>query len=517
VNPTDEQQIAIDATRTTSESIVLDAMAGTGKTTTLTMLARELKSGGLALAFNKSIALELAKRFPPAFDVKTMNALGFSAIRRAIPSVVSWKIEPKKLGTIVTQVAKDSNVKLVGDQWAQVRDVVIGAQLAGIVPANGSGTPIGLTPDTPDSWADIASAKWVDSTDVDVVCDVARDVLIESNRQVLKGVISFDDQVYWPAAHHAAFAWYGAIVVDEAQDLNMLQHVTVAASLRADGRLVVCGDPRQSIYAFRGSVRDSMERLTRLREAMRRLGLTLTFRCPKVVVALQQGHAPGYRAADGNAEGRHIVIGDRDWTWDDIVMAKPHTMSTIAILCRNNAPVFAMAFKLLRQGVGVNVMGSDIGRGLTELTRKLAKDDATPVAKLIDALARWQADESRVASLNGHDEKISAIADRAESVMAIIEGSQARTAGEVRSAITKLFAQMDSRVTLSTAHRAKGLEWDVVVHLDPHRVPSKWARHAALKGDHEALRQEANLRYVLETRTRHVLIEAPLEGFGRSA
>lgn len=55
-----------------------------------------------------------------------------------------------------------------------------------------------------------------------------------------------------------------------------------------------------------------------------------------------------------------------------------------------------------------------------------------------------------------------------------------------------LFAQTGS-ITLLTGHKAKGLEWPYVIHLDP------W-----LCGD---AAQDQNLRYVISTRSQDTLIE----------
>ena len=79
MQPTLEQQHIIDAARSPA-SLMVNALAGTGKTTTLTMLAAALpKEPSLALAFNKKIKEELEKRFPPHFTVMTMNGLGHRA------------------------------------------------------------------------------------------------------------------------------------------------------------------------------------------------------------------------------------------------------------------------------------------------------------------------------------------------------------------------------------------------------------------------------------------------------
>lgn len=62
-----------------------------------------------------------------------------------------------------------------------------------------------------------------------------------------------------------------------------------------------------------------------------------------------------------------------------------------------------------------------------------------------------------------------------------------RTLGEAIRYAEHLFAQTGS-IRLTTGHKAKGLEWDNVYHLDPWIIGS---------GD-----QEDNLRYVIQTRSK---------------
>jgi superfamily I DNA/RNA helicase len=60
---------------------------------------------------------------------------------------------------------------------------------------------------------------------------------------------------------------------------------------------------------------------------------------------------------------------------------------------------------------------------------------------------------------------------------------------------------------LLSGHKAKGLEWNTVYHLDPQRVPSPWAK------TDEAIEQELNIRYVIETRSKQNLFFVKLENF----
>jgi superfamily I DNA/RNA helicase len=98
--------------------------------------------------------------------------------------------------------------------------------------------------------------------------------------------------------------------------------------------------------------------------------------------------------------------------------------------------------------------------------------------------------------------------------------AECQDARQLRIALRRVFeprAGGASSVTLSSIHRAKGLEWDCVMLLDGWRIEPVWLRRRAIEQpDGQApaqLAQERNLRYVAETRTRHTLVLANLEDF----
>ena len=94
------------------------------------------------------------------------------------------------------------------------------------------------------------------------------------------------------------------------------------------------------------------------------------------------------------------------------------------------------------------------------------------------------------------------ITDKYECIRAVIENKSPETLRDLINNLESLFANDSGLITLATGHKAKGLEWDTVIHLDPWRIPSKWAKKE------DEITQENNLRYVLETRTKHTLILA---------
>jgi superfamily I DNA/RNA helicase len=517
MNPTEEQSAVNSAWKNSkSSSIMVSAYAGCAKTTTLELLGKEIRVPALALAFNKKIKEELASRFPPNFQVQTMNSLGFQALRRALPQVQKWDIDDRKMGKLVSQAFKEQSIDASEDQWALARQFVGAVMNAGVVPSEIAPSG-GLLPDEPEVWKSIADDLFIPRDDFNLLLPVARQTIIDSIRLVPKGIISFDDQIYYPALISGRFIPYPVVLVDEAQDLSPLNRELIRKSIGPTSRLIVVGDPKQAIYAFRGADSLSMQRLRGLRPEWIDLPLTLTWRCPRAIVARQQAHAPGFRAAAGAPEGVFArlevpseVEGEAFLSWSDLEgRARPG--DRIAILCRNNAPILKLAFKLLRQQIGVSMLGRDLAGGLAAHAKKLFKSD-TPAAEMRRLLDEYL--ESETSKLGEGDEaKIDSISDRVESLRAILDGSGARTGAELQSAIKTVFSKENGRVELGSIHRAKGLEWDVVVHLDPWRLPSKAARDAAKRGNEVPLEQERNLKYVCETRTKFALFEANVEEF----
>lgn len=94
--PTPEQSAAVGNFRR-GDHLVLQAGAGTGKTTTLAMLAASTTKPGRYIAFNKSIANDAAHKFPSNVRCKTAHSLAFGAVghkygsQMNAPRVPGWK------------------------------------------------------------------------------------------------------------------------------------------------------------------------------------------------------------------------------------------------------------------------------------------------------------------------------------------------------------------------------------------------------------------------------------------
>jgi hypothetical protein len=498
---------------------MVNAYAGCAKTTTLELAAQKIKVPALALAFNARIAREMKGRLPGNFSTKTMNGLGYGAWARALPAVAEFTLDEKKLFNLISQTMRDFKVSLDSDQWDGLRRMATRAMQVGIVPT-GHG-PDGLLPDNEMSWRNaVAEPLGIFDGDFEMLQELAHEIIVRDIALARAGTISFDDQIYCSTLLGGRFPKFPVVFVDEAQDLSPLNHRMLALAMRDDAKLVSVGDDKQAIYAWRGAHGRSSAAIRALRARWQDHDLATTFRCPKTIVARNEHHAPGFKAWHTNADGQYVKMPNFDpaagalapgWGWPDIAALAPQAQSTIAVLCRNNAPIFSLALKLLRRRIGITILGRDIGKSLVVLSRKLFPEDGLPADACSGLLADWELSETSKALANGQDEKVAGIIDRADCLRAVL--SDVRDAGQLRDVIAKLFAKDSAQVTLGSIHRAKGLEWDVVVHLDPWRVPSKWARRAAKDGDDVPLEQEYNLIYVVETRTKHTLVSADLDSF----
>lgn len=527
--PSDEQEAVRQAVAQRHGSVMVEAGAGCAKSSTLELSAPGVKVPALATAFNKSIATGLAKRLPGNFTCKTMNGLGHGAwIRGAGLDGGTVKLEPRKLGTLVSQMAKADGLELTTAQWQGVREMVEKVMQWGLVPQAADLMGESLVPDCEATWADAAAEAGLGEAPEGVLVRLAQRVLDENITLARQGIISFDDLVYCSAMLGGRFVRFPVLMVDENQDLSRLNHRILSMSLQPGGRLITVGDKRQAIYAFRGAAGESASEIRKLlpEGQWKNLALMTTYRCPRAVVARQQSHVPGYQAAPAAPEGLVETFpdtdgGPEDTTWgvkqlqeaqaNVAICQRQPTNPSLAVLCRNNAPLLRLAFALIRQRVAPVMLGRDIGKGLMVLVKKISPKAATLEA-FAGALREWEEKECALAKANGKPERQAGIRDRAECLRAVMDGASLRDSGDLATAVETLFAREHGAVTLSSIHLAKGLEWDVVLHLDPWRI-GLGIRRASEAGDAVGVQQELNLRYVCETRTRHTLLLGSMDSF----
>lgn len=492
----------------------LSAVAGSGKTTTMVEDVRlrkveEPNATILCVAFNKKIALTLEERMPKGVECKTMHSLGMRAWNRVVPRDI--KVETNKTwklwGDIAPESDEDDDRKSL---FLDVKRLVGLLKGAGAIPPAARATHGGCRP-----LGDWANRNWrlslldfLDEHEFDLelqarddVIELATKLLEESIITSFDGVIDFDDMLYMPVCFGGKFNSFDRVMIDEAQDINDIQRAMLHMVLRPGGTLCAVGDPYQAIYAFRGANHNSFNLIIE-EFGLKTFPLSCSFRCPIEVVKLAQRIVPHITwnpAAEAGSVTSLPNFGPNVFTPDD------------AVICRNTKPLVFLAFSLLRNGVACFINGSDIGASLNALIRRLK---AKSLPDLEERLRMWEQNEIARLTKRGSDAAIEVVSDKAATIRAVIDGVASEipdaTISDVTAQIKRLFSDPGSRrLTLSTIHRSKGLEWQRVFILDRHLMPSRYATSAA------ALQQEANLEYVAITRAMRELYFITSDSFDK--
>jgi hypothetical protein len=170
-----------------------------------------------------------------------------------------------------------------------------------------------------------------------------------------------------------------------------------------------------------------------------------------------------------------------------------------------------LAFALIKERRPVKILGRDIGASLASTLLKATGKSSVPVEQCWSLLDAWKQKELDKAGES--ESKRDVVFDRAESLFVLLDASGAKTNLGAAEFIKALFSDQrsDNDLTLSSGHRSKGLEKEWVMILDPWRCPSKQAERAMRRGDERPMIQELNLRYVMETRSKHTLVLANLD------
>lgn len=486
------QEAIFRAATETQKHLVIEALAGTGKTTTIEELVRRLPRhlSVLCCAFNVRIRDELKRRVPSHVDVLTLNGLGYAAIR------ARWKgvaVNPKRTRELVARIlprdiARDDRAQVerlcrLAKSWVAETDEDLRALMLehdcaiewdrypalGAAPGDWSAPP---------RYDETHLFGWV------------RQVLHLSKQESAE--VDFDDQVYIPAACEWSTGTYDVVLVDETQDLSRGQIRLALRALRRGGRVIAVGDRHQAIYGFRGADSESMTRLvdalSRTSSGVEVLPLSVSYRCATNIIAEARTVVPEIESAPGAPSG---VVATCSGSQLYRALEDGHVREGAYVLSRTNAPLVPLCLYALQCGVRASIQGKDIGKALVTMLRRAERP---MVRDALVWLRSWVQTEAARLDAAGHEQAVEALHDRFECLVALSEGLA--TVDEVAARIDALFADDEGpRLVLSSVHKAKGLEADTVYLLAPTFFHKK--------GDP---REERNLYYVAVTRARRELV-----------
>lgn len=469
--PWSERQLDIFAiAQGSDQNLSIEAVAGSGKTTTILECMRRLPRGSdvLFLAFNKAIVNTLSSKIPPGCDARTMNALGHGLLMRKLKRAgLTCRLNSFRLWDETRRV-------LSSDDWEEYGRGVVRLVSLARQGAVGINSPIDSA-----AFHDMLGDFEVDIPDYHAgkACQQAARVL--ANMLTITDIFDFDDQLYMPLYWDLKFPKYDCVFVDEAQDLSTVQHIMLERLRQEGARIIAVGDSCQAIYGFRGADTKSMTNLAE-RFDMKLLPLDISYRCPISVVLKAQEIVYHIRYHKDAINGRVEYL-------DEMPELSEYPMDSM-ILCRNNAPIFSLALDFLQDQLPCHVM-SNFGKDLVKFVKSF---DAKTTKQLMKELSKWREQEAALAESHGWWGKAAMINDKYDALIPFCQLYELRV--QVAGALHQLL-NTNVGPTLSTIHKAKGQESENVYILRPDLMPARYAQSPG------AMQQEQNLKYVAITRS----------------
>lgn len=488
--PSKYQQGIFDFIQHGNGNAVINALAGSGKTSTIVNAVKLIPStcNALFIAFNKEIVKELEKKLEGVknVQVKTLHSLGFLMIRRNLGTNI--EIDEYKYRTFIKKNIKQLSSadfdKMTTKLIQQYTDNVI--QLCDLGRYNLAQCEKDLLQ---------VSARH-DIPIIDDECNAVLNVLKWGKENTTS--IDFTDMVWLPyeLTLNPIGLQYDYIFIDECQDLNAAQRELFLRCFRRGTRFIAVGDKKQAIYSFAGADAKSFAKLQSLPNTTT-LPLPISYRCPKKVVNLANQFVDTMECREGAPDGEIVHnVSIKDIHDGDMV------------LCRTKMPLIKLYMRYLRMGVKSYVRGQDIGLNLLRMVDKteqimlnvsLQKDGV--FARLYDDLFE---ERNRLMIKRGMDLEDATLSNQImnkyDSIKALeILAEGLTSARDLHDRIENVFAESADGVCLSTIHKAKGLEANNVYILCKTLMPSRLATQDWEK------EQEQNLMYVAYTRAKYEL------------
>jgi DNA helicase-2/ATP-dependent DNA helicase PcrA len=484
-----EQTAIKNALQKTGDNIIVMARAGVGKSSTLVEIAPR---GSVILCFNKQPALEMQEKLGAGRVASTFHSYGLNMMPKG-----SWVDKSGyQMRERIKKVCFRGQDPTHPEQWTLLKSVeqsVSWLKTMATMPGES-----------------LEVIKQV-LTDERLTLDVSIDEVVEPAHKVLelcaqkvKGkfgegyACSYDDMQWLPFVLGLGKQSVDTLFVDEAQDLNPIR---MALALQWGQRIVAVGDDKQAIYAFNGSMSDSLSIFQEKTQAVS-LPLTVCWRCPSSHLDKARELVPDIQDRPNCPVGEIIDA--------DCIDYDKYTDDGVLIMCRTNAPLIRQYLNLRREqkeqgGNDIVFFASEgIATTLKNLMgwKKQQSLDGEWRMKFVEKIDKLSS-KTKNATMQG------VYADYKDIGLEIADSGQFNTLGEVHAFLDEEFKKPDLKdlaentIMLSSIHSSKGLEHNNTVVFGTSQLPHP---KAILAWEKE---QERNLEYVALTRAKQSMTLIP--------
>lgn len=538
--PSTYQQDILDFFLNNPQSnMLVNALAGSGKSTTACMLSEHSKTSDLYIAFNASVVEEFKKKIKnPKTKVMTMHSLAYSIMLYNVEQESKDSGEkPKGFGS---QRSKRT-VSLDNFKPHKILDEEITKRYGRYI-------EFAKRVFLKDNYVNLYNLCRLTLTDMSSNKDVSRliddhvlflyygdegysapdiseitstlKILDTKSRQQFEtqGVIDFTDMLWitfnklkydnWEVPY---WALYTNIYCDEVQDFSNIQLNFLKFIKRTKGRYVFIGDFHQAIYNFAGANAQAFNQIPKMFAPVETFDLPICYRCAKShlsrvnreygIPILPCDDAPmGFvKTIDKNKISEYAKAGDM------VISRKNKWIAEVVLdLARNGTPIF-IEDKEMVEAIKRQILSSKC-TSVGTLEKFLQKVISNYNKKLFEIV-------SKKVREGGHEEEhLEAVAeanskiDNTSFLLEILEGylenhASSDSVSKFSNFIDKLLNTTPSPncVRLCSIHKAKGLEATNVFVLNEAKI------NYDFRNSKEQNIQEKNLSYIATTRAKEGL------------
>lgn len=538
--PSTYQQDILDFFLNNPQSnMLVNALAGSGKSTTACMFSEHSKTSDLYIAFNASVVEEFKKKIKnPKTKVMTMHSLAYSIM------LYNVEQESKDLGEKPKGFGSQRSKRTVSLDNFKPHKILDEE----ITKRYGRYIEFAKRVFLKDNYVNLYNLCRLTLTDMSSNKDVSRliddhvlflyygdegysapdiseitstlKILDTKSRQQfeIQGVIDFTDMLWitfnklkydnWEVPY---WALYTNIYCDEVQDFSNIQLNFLKFIKRTKGRYVFIGDFHQAIYNFAGANAQAFNQIPKMFAPVETFDLPICYRCAKShlsrvnreygIPILPCDDAPmGFvKTIDKNKISEYAKAGDM------VISRKNKWIAEVVLdLARNGTPIF-IEDKDMVAAIKRQILSSKC-TSVGTLEKFLQKVISNYNKKLFEIV-------SKNVSEGGHEEEhLEAVAetnskiDNTSFLLEILEGylenhASSDSISKFSNFIDKLLNTTPSPncVRLCSIHKAKGLEATNVFVLNEAKI------NYDFRNSKEQNIQEKNLSYIATTRAKEGL------------
>ncbi|MGG6262893.1 UvrD-helicase domain-containing protein [Leptolyngbya sp. AN03gr2] len=529
-------QLAVfEEIRTGSEHLMIESVAGSGKTRTIEGIVASLQPGTsiLVAAFNRHIAAELSTRIPPSIaTVSTAHKIGKMLLTRLFHGAPP-RIDEGKYRRICQQLINHLAVHWNEYETLRTESSVDPARQFPIAPPNVSGplpsdkarnrllrrhleklvhfaqvslmSPKLTEVHTMAEHYALGTKVIADCTEAQIqywIYPLVIEAMKIGGEQALQAkVVGLDDLVWLPNILNLKPSTpKDVVILDEAQDSSQAIAQLYRRMAGPNGRIILVGDGCQSIMGFAGASPSIWQQFKQELKP-KSCPLNVCYRCPTSHLDLARFFVPDITPRSDAPIGE-IKVSNFDTVIEEIIPGD-------LVICRFNAPLVRACLRLIRKGIRARVRGKNIAEDLVQLAIDAFHEENFPRGFQNQIHNHCQ---SRIKTLREEEESEAAdlLQDTQDALISCFRsfGQKCSSLNQFCEAINQLFCGEEEHpaVVLCSIHRAKGDEAKRVVILGSNLLPYP------LQGKQEwQIAQERNLTYVAITRAIETLILVPIE------